>query len=976
MATRNVSMPGPLVIVYSGRIVDDLENRLMPFLQEVDGLIRGGLLPATLEVTQKGGWRMAIYAARHVAWLYPTRDEDAYQLGHAARRQFRDEERLVERALMMHCAGGIRAFPDLKAVNMERSAGRLAAGTRCGEYLWREWNLGAQAPPPEPIRDPRLDQLERMVEASQEIEAKRYAAMPPYHYVSRSATVEQRRSARAVYRFRLAHGDLPAVNTMICLGDSSRVRGRVIRIQGRDVTVRFELGADYGLIDDQGVLRPLPSDRVFRAQRDAIAQLRTRRMVNPGLAETLLFDRYQSYRVTTDAEPSTDLDPFQRDVFRRALDVPDVLNVLGPPGAGKTTTIVEVVKSSVALGRRVLITSHTHRAVDNVLEGLPPDLAVVRIGSEDNIGARVRALSSESRAASVRREILDDTALLDALSAVSGQRPVTDRYLAHLRSNIDQADAAHTELGRVEAALAAAVEYACGPLRAELGQAESDMTRHRAAAETGAAALSHAEHRVRQAQTRVDAGSPFAAVWRWLLARRIRRADRLREDVTRSVAAASHTEAVLRDLRGRADRMTADDPQVARLRADQSHVHQTLTDVWPALTRTGESLRMLFQAVVAIPPPPADQSVASWTAFLQWCEWARTTVDRRRTVLTDWRQRVGDLSDELEREVARYAQVVGATCIGTDTSALISDLEFDLAVVDEAGQISIPNLLVPLVRSRRAMLVGDHNQLPPFIDDEVRQWAGGEAEAEHLGALVARSGFELMFRGAPEPNARLLRKQRRMPAEIAEFVSASFYSGQLETEHPGGIGDAVFRSPFAMVDMSDRKPAQRRETAMTGRGESIRHGYRNEPEAAMIVDLVATLSGQYRDWAVIVPFNAQKELVAHHLSAELGAAAVQGNVGSIDSFQGGERDLIVFGFTRSNSRGDIGFLRELRRFNVAITRAKRQLVLVGDLSTLLAARDEQFRNLMRDMKTHLDRVGDCRPSTEVAAALTTCRERS
>jgi superfamily I DNA and/or RNA helicase len=144
----------------------------------------------------------------------------------------------------------------------------------------------------------------------------------------------------------------------------------------------------------------------------------------------------------------------------------------------------------------------------------------------------------------------------------------------------------------------------------------------------------------------------------------------------------------------------------------------------------------------------------------------------------------------------------------------------------------------------------------------------------------------------------------------------------------------------------------------------------------MIVELVAALSGQYRDWAVIVPFNAQKELVARNLSAELGAAAVQGNVGSVDSFQGGERDLIVFGFTRSNPRGDIGFLRELRRFNVAITRAKRQLVLVGDLSTLLAARDEQFRDLMRDMKAHLDQVGDCRPSTEVAAALTTCRERS
>ncbi|MFI5891858.1 DEAD/DEAH box helicase [Actinoplanes sp. NPDC051513] len=975
MVTSNVSIPGPLVLVYSGTFVTDLENRLMPFLQEVDGLARGGLLPVTLEVTRQGGWRMAVYAARYVAWLYPTRAEDAYKVGHAARRQFRDEGRLVERALMMHCAGGIRAFPDLRAVNGERSAGRLAPGARYGEYLWREWKAAGKAQAPEPVPDRRLDQLERVVEASQEIEAKRYAAMPPYHYVSRSATVAQRRSERAVYRFRIPHGDLPAVNTMIYLGDSARVRGKVFRVEGRDVTVRFEPGADYGSIDEQGIMRPLPSDRIFRAQRDAIAQLRERRMVNPALAETLLSARYQPFQVTTRAEPGTNLDPFQRDVFRRALDVPDVLNVLGPPGAGKTTTIVEVVKSSVALGRRVLITSHTHRAVDNVLEGLPPDLAVVRIGSEDNIGAQVRSLSSESRAATVRREILDDTALFDALSKVDDQRPVLDRCLGHLRSAIDQAGAAHAELGRLETALAAAVELACGPLRLQLGQAESGLARHRAAAEAGAAALVRAERRAQRAQAKVDAGAAFVAVWRWLLARRLRRADRLRADVGLSMAAAGRAEATLRDLRGRAERVAADDPQVAHLRVERAHIQQKLAGVWPELTRTGEFLRSLFQAVAAIPPPPAGQSPADWTAFHQWCEWARTTADRRLAVLTDWRQRVGDLGDELEREVARYAQVVGATCIGTETSALISDLEFDLAVVDEAGQISTPNLLVPLVRSRRAMLVGDHNQLPPFLDEEVREWAGGDPEAEQLGTLVARSGFELLFRSAPEANARVLRKQRRMPVEIAEFVSTAFYFGQLETEHPGGIGDAVFRSPFAMVDMSDQEAAQRRETAMNGRGASTRRGYRNEAEAAMIVELIAALSGQYRDWAVIVPYNAQKELIARRLAAELGPAAVEGNIGSVDSFQGGERDLIVFGFTRSNSRGGVGFLRELRRFNVAITRARRQLVLVGDLHTLLAG-DERFHDLMRDMKAHLDRTGDRRPSAEVAAALAACRERS
>jgi superfamily I DNA and/or RNA helicase len=398
----------------------------------------------------------------------------------------------------------------------------------------------------------------------------------------------------------------------------------------------------------------------------------------------------------------------------------------------------------------------------------------------------------------------------------------------------------------------------------------------------------------------------------------------------------------------------------------------------------GELILAALRPAIAAPSMPAP-AVSEWLGFHHWCGSTLALIDRRSTVLGDWREKISDLSVELEREIARYAQVVGATCIGTDTSALISKLDFDLAIVDEAGQISTPNLLVPLVRSRRAMLVGDHKQLPPFLDEEVRKWAEDlgpnsgltAEEAGAVGAFLARSGFELLFPNSPKANAVWLRTQRRMPTEIATFASDNFYSGQLRTEHPGGVTDAVFTSPFAMVDTSDRTPEQRAETSMRGRGETIRHGYRNELEAEIIVNLVTALSGQYRDWAVIVPFNAQKELVIQRLAAVMGASAhVTENVGSVDSFQGGERDLIVFGFTRSNRHGDIGFLRELRRFNVAITRAKRQLVLVGDLQTLLVAKDQEFRDLMSAMNNHLSGAGDRRGSVEIAGALKSLRERT
>ena len=121
---------------------------------------------------------------------------------------------------------------------------------------------------------------------------------------------------------------------------------------------------------------------------------------------------------------------------------------------------------------------------------------------------------------------------------------------------------------------------------------------------------------------------------------------------------------------------------------------------------------------------------------------------------------------------------------------------------------------------------------------------------------------------------------------------------------------------------------------------------------------------------MIVPYRAQSR--TSHRTAHQGARRQRRTaerIGTVDAFQGGEKDLIVYGFTRSNTRGDIGFLRELRRLNVAITRARRQLILVGDSATLRQAGDKPFAELLESMTSYLRSHGDIRPSREVAAQL-------
>lgn len=988
MAVREVAVGGPITLIYSTRFLTDVENRVTPFVQEINQLAGMGQLPVTLEKKDRG-WRMAIYSSRYVAWLYPTKGGDAYNLGHAARRQFRDEDRLVKGALLLRCPYRFGVFPDLRSFNQAVQMRQAQRTSSHADLFWQAWH-GISATNGKPAGQPSLlaphtdylDLLDTVVEASRQIETDRQTSTPPQHYVACEAAKEKRYSARGVYRFRLARRGELTVNTMVCLEDYAEARGRVIRADGDTVTVRFEPGTDYDRIPAQGTLKILLSDRIFRAQKDAIAVLRKGQSRNPRLLDNLVSANFLPYQPTVSGAPKPfrALDPDQLEAFQRALTVPDVLCVLGPPGAGKTTTIVEVVQASVALGRRVLITSHTHRAVDNVLENLPSDINAVRIGNEDNMSSRVKSMSAESRVEEVRAEILAGSGLFDALTELARQRPLLDRYLSHLLSSTDAVRAAQSELASITPPLAEAVKRASASMQPQLHRAEVTLARQRSVVDKQESASARGRQRLGAVETKAASGSAIAFVHRWVASWQRGRLARLEQLLPTARTALAEAESTAASLRAQAETMAAHDPRVVELIARREAAQRSLDGGWLEMERIGALIGQMLRPAISI-ASPSRREVADWAEFHQRCLAALGLLERRGALLAEWRERISDLSAGLEREIARYSDVVGATCVGTDTSALIAGLEFDLAIVDEAGQISTPNLLIPLVRSERALLVGDHKQLPPFLDEEVRKWADSLTAQQtsltaqgvaEVSALLAKSGFELLFPRAPRSNAVWLKTQRRMPEQIAKFVSDTFYFGQLRTEHRGVAPNSIFRSPFAMVDTSDRPAEDRKETAMRQLKGAQRYGYRNELEAEIIAGLLRAFAGQYRDWAVIVPFNAQRELLIEQLSAVMSASTqVTDHVGSVDSFQGGERDLIIFGFTRSNPNGDIGFLRELRRFNVAITRAKQQLVLVGDLMTLCNAKNRDFQDTMVAMTGHLRQVGHLRSSADVMAALST-----
>jgi hypothetical protein len=767
------------------------------------------------------------------------------------------------------------------------------------------------------------------------------------------------------------------------LADDGELRGKVVRVRDRELVVRFDTLADHRRIPAQGGLNVLPSDVVYNAQLRTIESIREGRTANPRLLEHLVDGRLARYRPDARAQPRNGLDAAQLRVFRRALSVPDLLLVWGPPGTGKTTTITEIVAAHAERGERVLLTSHANRAVDNVLERLPEHLRSVRIGNEDAMTTRARALMVDALVAGLREQILGATADAAAgLGSLQEQGEALRRGLEYLGARLADARTADGEAGARAAALQAIVRRLTAPIRSEIAAAESRLSRARSRLERLERDLPAARLRLDRAAGRAASGLP-AFLWRWLAAWAKRRIQRIE-----SALPAARTE-----LAGAESGHVAIQERVRALMAGDPEATQQERSQQAAAARREEALRdavLVVDGVVGglraagLTPPTWPDRIAEWAPFQEWLAWALSTAARRAALLLEWRSRVEEAEEDLQRELIRYADVVAATCIGSATSKALQEVEFDLVIVDEAGQVGLPTLLVPLVKARRAILVGDHKQLPPFLDEDVKQWServDGTSDttpetAKWIADVVRKSAFEQLHGFADDDHRDVLSVQRRMPEVIADFVSKEFYGGLLQTEHREGAADPLFRSRFALVDTSDRPPDERREQQFGTLEESGQRGYINDLEARLIASLVVQYVRWYEDWAVIVPYRAQAERIRKLLTGALGSEhSIPESVNTVDSFQGGERELVVYGFTRSNDRGAVGFLRELRRINVAITRARRQLVLVGDTRTLLAARDDGFAGLMRSMAAHVAARGDACSSRDVERRLVDLAEQ-
>jgi ATP-dependent RNA/DNA helicase IGHMBP2 len=291
--------------------------------------------------------------------------------------------------------------------------------------------------------------------------------------------------------------------------------------------------------------------------------------------------------------------------------------------------------------------------------------------------------------------------------------------------------------------------------------------------------------------------------------------------------------------------------------------------------------------------------------------------EEARELLADARE----MESGIAQEIVDAAEVVCVTNTGIN-SDLLGARRFDLAIIDEACQCSEPSCWIPLLRANRIVLAGDHCQLPPTVISQ-------EAAKEGFSVSMQERLVELYGTSVCKP----LLVQYRMHEEIMRFSAAQFYDGKLEADAsvaghrlcdlPGVSDDELTTNAVRFIDTSGSSFEEEREAA----GSSLS----NPEEAALAIkkamDLIA-LGVLPEDIAVITPYTAQVRALRERMEND----AVE--IGSIDGFQGREKEAVIISLVRSNPDHEIGFLRDTRRMNVALTRARRKLIVIGDSATI------------------------------------------
>ncbi|ARF16927.1 AAA domain-containing protein [Sporosarcina ureae] len=310
--------------------------------------------------------------------------------------------------------------------------------------------------------------------------------------------------------------------------------------------------------------------------------------------------------------------------------------------------------------------------------------------------------------------------------------------------------------------------------------------------------------------------------------------------------------------------------------------------------------------------------------------------------------------DEIRKLYIDHANVIGTTCVASASKKFMEEYPvFDVVIIDEVSKATPPELLLPMLKGKKVILVGDHHQLPPLVgqetmDELVVQQKDPEVQRE-MKKLLNESLFERLFRTLPKQNKTMLSIQYRMHEKIMETIAPFYKDGDYQLQcglsNSEEVRDHLLES--SKITRKDHLLWLDTPNIPSFFEDQVKGGTSrfNEAELTIIQDLLIDIEhatekakkdgrmkpDEKKSVGVISFYGEQVKRIDRLIQQEIRPKQLHYRTGSVDKFQGMEMDIIILSFVRNHGEknGDIGFAKDYRRLNVALSRARELLIIVG-----------------------------------------------
>lgn len=329
-----------------------------------------------------------------------------------------------------------------------------------------------------------------------------------------------------------------------------------------------------------------------------------------------------------------------------------------------------------------------------------------------------------------------------------------------------------------------------------------------------------------------------------------------------------------------------------------------------------------------------------------------TRIRKILEIQKEWKDQVAKC-DEVELYIIKSTIIIAGTCTGFLSNRIIRDVDFDYVIVDEAAKATFPELAVSLNKAHKIILVGDHKQLPPVLDTELIKDNKDKIDEKNLMEGI----FEKLYEMFPDENKHRLTIQYRMHPTIGTLISHVFYNDDIQNgvskEDRTLLIEGYEGIAIEWIDTSKRSAKERYEKEFENDGKK---SYQNNLEKNIIKQKLIELDSKIKKktkMAIITGYGPQKyilqTMVKQHSFKYLDI-----DVDTVDAFQGSQKDIIIYSTVRSSSNPyGIGFLKSEARINVAFSRARCLLIIVGDMNFLdnYRIRGNKFPQIIEYIKT-------------------------